>query len=629
MKTPMAFTRSLLLAYAFVGAFCLSPASADAAEPANVVVDADAVVKYVNRCRKPNGAFGPFDQEYTDAAWNYPAIRTLQQLGVEVANPDAIVEHGSGSPAGHAGNGHGQFFHHHGIRQALNRKIEPAHRLVEVTYGTSKLGYYSNPLGPSDELQFQAGGRPNPDPLDIGALKFVYHNLASLYYLVAGLDASNRQPSERRPLIEYVQRRQAESGGYCDVRASDGVPNADDAHIAHTLQAVAALTLLKGTISRPDDIAAFVHSCRLADGSYRWNSRSTLPGNDADVYYTWAALRTLKLLNRQPAQVAATRAWLNSLQNADGGFGDRPGWRSRLYSTFYAIEALALLDGEARSGIAVKKLASPRGETIADGDFRVYQAQFKMPVVVPGDIKSLRTRGFHLLALKSDKFAEAEPLLATIREQQLPMDVVLCPEAYPHRLKQLGGMVVNHVGNFTLDPRWSTEQRAAWLAADAAGREGLPWSEYRDRVVRPLEEIGSLAYPEQDYEMEYAYIAYDSDRSTHRGYNAVIAGFNWAPRDFVRVFPWRERYTERLTPISDVDAHGNLEKWSPHLDSTRHLYIARGPKYADFQEAVAAGRVVCVVVNAPGVPSGVTYYGPGPAVEFVRRHVREWRWWKP
>ena len=32
-------------------------------------VDAESVVKYVESCRKPNGAFGPKDQEYTDAAW--------------------------------------------------------------------------------------------------------------------------------------------------------------------------------------------------------------------------------------------------------------------------------------------------------------------------------------------------------------------------------------------------------------------------------------------------------------------------------------------------------------------------------------------------------------------------------
>ena len=112
------------------------------------------------------------------------------------------------------------------------------------------------------------------------------------------------------------------------------------------------------------------------------------------------------------------------------------------------------------------------------------------------------------------------------------------------------------------------------------------------------------------------------------GYNTVLAGFNWAPFDFVRVFPWRERYVARLTPIADVDAHGNLEKWSQHLDPTRHLFIARGPTYADFQEAAANGRVVCVVVGAPGVASGVTYYGPEPAVEFVRQHVEKWQWWK-
>ena len=45
-----------------------------------------------------------------------------------------------------------------------------------------------------------------------------------------------------------------------------------------------------------------------------------------------------------------------------------------------------------------------------------------------------------------------------------------------------------------------------------------------------------------------------SDRSGERGYNAVLAGFNWPPYDFVRVFPWRERYVDRLVPIADVDA---------------------------------------------------------------------------
>ena len=610
-----------------VGSLCCANVRADV-PAADVNIDADAVVAYVNRCRKANGAYGPLDQEYTDAAWNYPAVRTLHLLNIEITTPEAIIEHGCGSPPGHAGYGHAQFFHHHGIRQSLGRSIDPAHRRVVIEHLGFKVGYYTSPFGSTNDLLFKSGGRPNPDPLDIGSRTFYYGNLTSLHDLLAGLKASQREPESTQPLIDSVRRKQAAQGGYCDVRTDNGSPTDADAHVVHTMCATAALDLLNATTSRPGDVAAFIHACRLPDGAYRWNPHSLLPGNEADVYYTWAALRTLKLLNQPHQQVDATRTWLNSLQNADGGFGDRPGWRSRLYSTYYAVEALALLGGDARRNITSKRLAMPPVETIAPGEFHIYQAQFKQPVVTPADLDGLRARGFNLLALKSDKFSDAEPLLAAIRERNLPMDVILCPEAYPHRLLQLGGVNLNHVGNFTLDPRWTTEHRAVWQSADAAGQAGLPWSGYRERVLQPLRQLGCLMYPEQDYQQEYAYMAYDDNRTGACGYNAVLAGFNWAPYDFVRVFSWRERYVERLTPIADVDAHGDLAKWSVHLDPTRTLFIARGPTYADFQEATANGRVVCVVTGTPGVASGVTYYGPRPAVDFVRQRINEWRWWK-
>ncbi|MGZ0173183.1 MAG: hypothetical protein ACKVHE_26945 [Planctomycetales bacterium] len=125
--------------------------------------------------------------------------------------------------------------------------------------------------------------------------------------------------------------------------------------------------------------------------------------------------------------------------------------------------------------------------------------------------------------------------------------------------------------------------------------------------------------PEQDFDLELAYSAYDDG-----GYNAVQVGFNWSPRDFVRVFPWRERYVDKLVPIADSDAHGDLKKWSPQLDHTRHLYIARGPTYADFLEAARHGRVV---YGVEGVPSSVSYYGSAAAVNFVKQRVDEWKWW--
>ncbi len=78
--------------------------AADSPRRETVSVGTDAVVEYVRSCRKANGAFGPFDQEYTDAAWNYPAVHTLRLLAVEIPKKKAILQNGLGYPTGHAGH---------------------------------------------------------------------------------------------------------------------------------------------------------------------------------------------------------------------------------------------------------------------------------------------------------------------------------------------------------------------------------------------------------------------------------------------------------------------------------------------------------------------------------------------
>lgn len=616
--------------------FCVIVLACAASSPAEeVTVDAESVVRYVESCRKPNGAFGPQDQEYTDAAWNYAAVWTLRCFsGQQSPQPEAVLEHGLRSPAGHAGFGHQNFYHQHAIRIALGRAIAVKHGSVNVVHRGFKPDYYASPLGTSNDLLYKQPG--GIDPRDAEADTFYYHDLASLHYLLCGLQMSGRWPAERQPLIDYILRRQAPCGGFVDVRNGDALPSDLEANVPDTMHAISSLAiLLDNNIPSRDKIAAFLNSCWMKNGAFRSNPRHVVQEQDADVYDTWAAVRTYaQILRSLPEdRQTATVAWLNSLQNADGGFGDRAGWRSRLYSTFYAVESLYHLRQAkgilliSRKAITTKRLQKPETPVIADGEFGIYQAQFKMPVVTVDELDDLHKRKFNLLALKSDKFELVEPLLARIREKKLPMDVVLCHEAYPHRLVQTGGVVLNHVGNFTLDPRWTADERSVWQAADAAGREYLPWTGYRDQVVKPMAALGSFVYPEQDYEQQYAYSSYGTDRSGERGYNAVLVGFNWPPYDFVRVFPWREKYVDRLVPIADVDAHGDYKKWSNQLDFTRTLFIARGPTYADFQEAAKAGRVVTVIAKAEGVPSGATYYGPRPAVDYVRRHNSDWKWW--
>ncbi len=648
-----------------------------------VHVDAAAVVEYVRGCRKPNGAFGPREQEYTDAAWNYPAVHTLVLLGEPFGSREAILQNGLGYPTGHAGYGHWLIYHQAMIRWLLRGPEETGSRgaaaTVELEYQGDEIRYYGSPFATKGEALFQTSGETAAAGFGT-AETLGYYNLSSLYYTVAAVIASGRTVDGADALVKFIRERQAPGGGFVDVRSSGTAPKDADAHLAHTCQAVATLRLLGEEIPNRRDIIAFARSCQdtgdddgeevtgegTPAGGFRFHPDRTKAGNFADVYYTCCGLQILHQLDAAPTDPAGCLKWLNRLQNVDGGFGDRPGWRSRLYSTYYAVHSLTLLAelqagdtpaetsgaGTPSSDAAVDKREAAlrelcgldrnrtaaalisskwrfvkKAREIADPELRIFQGLFKTPVVAAADLAGLHDRGFDQIAMKTDDFAVAAPLLKAVQEQGLPLSVLLCPEAYPHRLQRYGGAELHHVGNFTLDPKWNADQRRVWQQADTDGQRGLSWDDYRRKVLAPLQELGSLCYPEQDFEMEYAYSAYDAGVAGQHGYNAVQVGFNWSPRDFVRVFPWRERYTDKLPPVADADAHGDLKKWSPQLDHVRHLYLAREPGYAGFLAAARRGHVVCVIAEPEGVSSGVSLYGSPAVVRYVRERIDQWRWW--
>lgn len=562
------------------------------------------VVDYIESCRKPSGAFGPVDQTYTDAAWNYPAVAALQALGEPVEQPGAILRHGVSRPKGHAGPGHWQFFHQHRLQQLLGSPMTPKFAKVRLVHQGYEIRYYGSPFGTDGDAFFNVGGEPNPDPRDLEAEELGYYNLSSLYYLLAGLDASGRAPANPADLIQFVLARQAPNGGFVDLRTAGAEPLDAETHIGSTFHALAILKILGAEIPNSAGCAEFARSRQLPF---------------EDVYFTWAALRCLEALGQEPGNPAERVAWINSLRNHDGGFGDQPGWRSRLYSTFYAVDSLRILTGgNARDAIEPGPIDENPGESIPDGQFEIFQALFKTPEIAPEDLAGLHNRGFNLLGLKSANFELVDTLRAAIAAQQLPMDIVLTPEAYPHRARRRGDALLHHIANPILAPR----HRDLWLKIDPLGPEGLVWTGYETQVLGPLRLAGCLVYPEQDFEMEFAYDAYGSDT----GYNAFLAGFNWAPSDFVRVFPWRERYADKLTPIADADAHGDLQKWSPQLDHTRNLFLATDPSYAAFREAARLGRVVCVIPDPEGAERPAIY-GPAAAAAYVRARIGEWKWW--
>ena len=108
----------------------------------------------------------------------------------------------------------------------------------------------------------------------------------------------------------------------------------------------------------------------------------------------------LDALGARPANVKSCVEWLNTLQNADGGFGDRSGWKSRLYSTYYAVHALEILTGNVRQAINTKTV-SVNSQIIPEGRYKIFQAQHKTPAGGTGMVDSLAVMKLNLVGVKT------------------------------------------------------------------------------------------------------------------------------------------------------------------------------------------------------------------------------------
>jgi hypothetical protein len=595
------------------------PARTSAGEQIVAQVGAEAAVGYLLSHEKPNGAFGPAGHNHTDLAWNYPAVHALVLLGQVVPRPEDCYRHGRGAiykeRGTHNHNWAWDIYQRAQLAAVLGRKGEDGVGLSgvwTVEYQDREANYYFRI--PDAKLQ----SRVAP-----------FCDIPTLAYFVEAITVSGGRIGNPEVARDYVLARQVASGAVVDAyRVEDSVE--EQAHVLATAQAVFVLQALGFEVPRREACVRWLQSCQDSSGGFRWSPSNSAASNQPDVWYTWAAVRALRALDAEPADPARSAAWINSLQNPDGGFGDRPGWNSRLYSTYYAVHALDALAGEAKSAIQDKEAFSWQ-RRIPPGEYSIFQAHLKSPPGGPEMVEAAVKMGFHFLAVK-DNSPGTEPIPAkTARayalEKKHRLEIVSCPEQYGHRLKWHGGHPAHHVANYLIPPDLAPEAQARLDAADRAGRSGLPWAEYRERVIAPITALGALFYPELDYEMMNAYMVYDDGLDGGPGYNAVIGALGWPLWDWIRFFPYRERWVGKLPIVADGDAHGDVVKWKEPLDRQRMLYIARTHDRAGFLEACREGRTVCVIRGGAD-KTELAFYGEPAAVEYVKERRREWQWWE-
>lgn len=583
-----------------------------------VTVNADAAVRYVLSCQKPNGAFGPTEMAYTDLAWTYPAVYTLKLLKAPIPNVDSCFRNGQQAwiekAAWKNGPWYWSFFQKTDLYRLLAQK------------GPEEEGVT---LGKSWQLRF----KPRTSYLELRKYpEGEFFDITSLWYLVASAKNLNGQITNPGIASEFIRERQAKAGGFVEGQDSILHPVDSQAHLITTHDAVMTLLALGVPVPNREACISWIRSCQAADGGFRWSPTATVASNQSDVWYTWAAVEALKALGSAPSDPKACLRWLNGLQNADGGFGDRRGWGSRLYSTYYAVHAIQLLTGDARKNIASKQVVKTVEEIIPEGRYSIFQAHHKSPSGGREMVDSVAAMKLNLVGIKSTEkeILPGEAMSQKVKEARAyaaqkgyTIEIVECPENYSHKLVWFSGLKADHVSNFIIPPNLSAADRQAYDAAYAAGKMGLAWPAFKEQVIRPILNVKTLFYPELDYTMTNAYMVYDEGLDGKTGYNGV-PGAHFGNSDWMRHFPYKERWIGRLTVVADGDAHGDIYQWRKWIDEFRNVYIANDYHYADYIDASLHGRSVCVI----RYPSGeIRYYGAAPAVAYLKKHLKEWQWW--
>ncbi|WP_373511495.1 prenyltransferase/squalene oxidase repeat-containing protein [Persicitalea sp.] len=500
-----------------------------------VQVDADAAARYVLSCQKSNGAFGPYDMDYTDLAWTYPAVYALKLLDVPVPNADSCFKNGRQAWIEKASWKNGPWYWSFSQKVDLYRLFgQPGADEEGVAAGVPwKLHY--KPRTSYRELRKYPEGE--------------FFDLTSLWHLV-GSAQTLRSPIANPEVVKaFILQRQAPGGGFVEGLDSLFTPANENAHLMATCEAVMTLTALGIPVPNKTNVIAWLHACQTSAGGFRWHPSALAHSNQPDVWYTWAAIRALEALGSKPVNPATCLDWLNTLQNPDGGFGDRPGWASRLYSTYYVLHSAQILAGSVRRGITHKQLKEGTPAVIPEGKYRIFQAEHKSP---PGDshmVDTAAAMGFNLLAVKitEKQIDTVEGVSQMVKEARAyakrkgyPLEIVDFPENYSHRLQWPSGQPADHVSNMLIPPGLSDRELSEYKAAYAMGKKGLPWKDFKEQVIKPMLNLNTLFYPELDYSMTNAYQVYDDGLDGQAGYNA-IPGAHFGNSDWMRHFPYKER----------------------------------------------------------------------------------------
>ena len=306
-----------------------------------------------------------------------------------------------------------------------------------------------------------------------------YRDLESLSFALSALQAGDRRIQDPIGLINFVRSNQHPGGHFY-------------AHVAATAHAIRIHTALKATLPLERQCILWLRACQTPEGGFRFSPDDPSPANRADIRYTFFALSALADLKAKPAHPQACIDWINSLQNSDGGFGDQPGLPSRLASTYWAVQSLQMLTGNARQAIGSKLVLSPKLQPLP-ADLTLFQACLALPMPAPGDLDRLRKSGVNLVGIVGPNNRQQHGQIARLndaaRARSLPLECVARIEWTARKLRLPDQTVADHRWFCLIDPIVSEDDWTRMASLQTAASAPLTWKDFISNVLSTVRQM--------------------------------------------------------------------------------------------------------------------------------------------
>jgi len=412
----------------------------------------------------------------------------------------------------------------------------------------------------------------------------------------------------------YLDSRRRVNGSFNSTPATDG----GDGQVANTWWGLRALEVLGRSGERKNETVAWLRSCQLANGGITFQPKPEFGGVD-DVAYTWAVVRGLKQLGASPANADGCVAYLLTLANSDGGFADRPGWRSNPMATYYALDALSAL-GALESVASAKRRTASLKPSLPTG-LKVFSIQLEAhgqgsPTEAVELARSLR---IHLWGAKNAKPAWLARAQRIADEQKVGVKFFVANEEYGTWVDVPGIGTYSHTSDIIAPAN-------ATIGASLANQGPVSWEQFRQKRLTPLQQAGGRLVWQFGENEELVRMFLDD--SVERGGYAAISTFHFGNPDFTNSEPFLQRWRGRIPFVALQDAHGPEPWWFADMTTGfRTLFLATQPNWDGWLTALKNNWVVAVRHDQLSGGKTWMHSGSREVLDFVRNHEGDWRWW--